>query len=148
MRSRLSVVTVLTVIVSLCVAGAASAATRYYEGDESFKSAADVRIKNKEPKQVNNISWGPISTRECGFNHFYSGSFRDLRVRNDRFKGEKKTHKVVGEFSNNARKINVTFTHKGKDPCKIKGVMKKSGCPYIMCKRSAAAEEVDGRPRW
>src|SRR5687767_5016320 len=94
MRRRLSVMTVLAVIASLCVAGAASAAIRNY-GSAKSGAAAKVRIKNKEPRRVESISWF-FEKDSCGNGIFYTSKFKDLRVRNDRFKGVKNNAKIVG----------------------------------------------------
>ena len=127
MRRRLSVMTVLAVIVSLCMAGSASAAIRYYGGAKSGASAK-VRIKNKEPRRVESINWF-FEKDSCGNGIFYTSKFKDLRVRDDRFKGVKKHAKIVGKFSDNARRIRVTITHSGEHPCEIEDVLKKTDYP-------------------
>ncbi len=120
--------TVFAVIVSLGVAGGALAATEQFFGTKGTASDARVRIKHKDPKNVELIQW-TFQKNSCGgsFLTFYHGRFRDLRVRDDRFKGVKKNYKVVGKFSRNASKMTVTYTHFGESPCKEDDVLVSSG---------------------
>ena len=110
--------TVLAMLVSLCVTGAASAATAYYSSDEVDFDAA-VRTKHKEPKEVKYLSfnYGCVST-------FYSATIKDMKVKGDRFKGHKGKANVVGKFSKSAKKLEVTVSIDGKD-CDIDVVMVK-----------------------
>jgi hypothetical protein len=120
---------VSAVLVSLCVAGGASAQPGYpkpgYQGDDA---TAYVRIKNKEPKKVESISWF-FERDRCGNGIFYNGKVRNLRVTNDRFKWVKNTYKIVGQFSANAKRIKVTITQGGEHPCEINDVLKFTRYP-------------------